>query len=259
MKTSNNNINFEKDSSSIVVLPIGQSIYKDLREIIDSNFDSDEEKYLNMDIDNYRKKVLEVQNQLINSGYPNKIAKQVLNYLQTYQNNKEILVQANVYLRASRPAKFFEQEAESIGFHREYFYGPGMEYSTNIWVPIRGVSKDNSLRYIPKSHEIPIDEVVVKKEPDKYTKRYSPGHSLGFQYSPKKIVGGVNLNNVETLNCEEGNFAIFSGNLVHGSASNNGDKIRFSIDFRIINKEYAYLTKKEHISAGNKPYFAEII
>ena len=63
---------------------------------------------------------------------------------------------------------------------------------------------------------------------------------MGFQYSPKKIVGGVNLNNVETLNCEEGNFAIFSGNLVHGSASNNGDKIRFSIDFRIINKEYAY-------------------
>ena len=42
-------------------------------------------------------------------------------------------------------------------------------------------------------------------------------------------------------------------------AINYGDKIRFSIDFRIINKEYAHLTKKEHISAGNKPYFAEII
>ena len=148
MNTRNNNINFEKDSSSIVVLPIGQTIYEDLREIIDSNFDSDEEKYLKMDMDIYRKKVLEVQNQLIDSGYPNKIAKKVLNYLQIYQNNREILVQANVYLRASRPARFFEQESESIGFHREYFYGPGMEYSTNIWVPIRGVSKDNSLRKI---------------------------------------------------------------------------------------------------------------
>ena len=259
MNISNNNINFKKDSSSIVVLPVGESIYKDLREIIDANFDNDEEKYLNMDMDIYRKKVLVVQNQLIDSGYPNKIAKKVLKYLQTYQNNQEILVQANVYLRASRPASFFEQESESIGFHREYFYGPGMEYSTNIWVPIRGVSKDNSLRYIPRSHEIPIDEVIVRKEPDKYTKRYSAGHSLGFQYSPKKIVGGVDLSNVETLNCKEGNFAIFSGNLVHGSASNNGDKIRFSIDFRIINKEYAHLTKKEHISAGNKPYFAEIL
>ena len=212
-----------------------------------------------MDMDTYRKKVLEVQNELIDAGYPNKIAKQVLNYLQTYQDNKDLLVQANVYLRASRPVSFFDQEAESVGFHREYFYGPGMEYSTNIWVPIRGVSKDNSLRYIPRSQEIPIDEVIVSRVPDKYTKRYSAGHALGFQYSPKKIVGGVDMKNVETLNCEEGNFAIFSGNLVHGSASNNGDKIRFSIDFRIINKEYAHLTKKEHISAGNKPYFAEII
>ena len=259
MTNSKNNINLKKDSSSIVVLPIGQSTFRDLREIIDSNFDSDEEKYLSMDMDTYRKKVLEVQNELIDAGYPNKIAKQVLNYLQTYQDNKDLLVQANVYLRASRPVSFFDQEAESVGFHREYFYGPGMEYSTNIWVPIRGVSKDNSLRYIPRSQEIPIDEVIVSRVPDKYTKRYSAGHALGFQYSPKKIVGGVDMKNVETLNCEEGNFAIFSGNLVHGSASNNGDKIRFSIDFRIINKEYAHLTKKEHISAGNKPYFAEII
>ena len=205
------------------------------------------------------KKVLETQNQINDCGYPNVIAKKMLKYLQSYQNNKEILAQANIYLRASRPVKFFDKESESIGFHREYFYGSGMEYSTNVWIPIRGVSKDNSLRYIPRSQEIPIDEVKVSKETDKYTKRFSSGHSLGFQYSPKKIVGGVDLNNIETLTCEEGNFAIFSGNLVHGSASNKGDKIRFSIDFRIINKEYAHLTKKEHISAGNKPYFAEII
>ena len=182
----------------------------------------------------------------------------MLEYFQTYQNNNEILAQANVYLRASRPVSLFDQEAESIGFHREYFYGPGMEYSTNIWVPIRGVSKENSLRYVPKSQEIPIDKVKVSREPDKYTKRYSAGHSLGFQYSPKKIVGGVDLKKAEPLNCKEGNLAILSGNLVHGSALNNCDRIRFSIDFRIINKEYAHLTKKEHISVGNKPYFAEI-
>ena len=109
------------------------------------------------------------------------------------------------------------------------------------------------------SNEIPIDEVKVSKETDKYTKRFSSGHSLGFQYSPKKIIGGVDLSKYETLNCKEGHLAIFSGNLVHGAALNNTERIRFSIDFRIINKEYAHLTKKEHISAGNKPYFAEII
>ena len=258
MAINNGNINLEKDASSIVVLPINQSIYQELREIINTNFDDDEQKYLDMDMNVYRQKVLDVQNQLIDYGYPNKIAKNMLKYFQTYQNNDEILVQANVYLRASRPVSLFDKEAESIGFHREYFYGPGMEYSTNIWVPIRGVSKDNSIRYIPKSQEIPIDKVIVSQEPDKYTKRYSAGHSLGFQYSPKKIVGGVDLNKAEPLNCKEGNLAMFSGNLVHGSALNNGDSIRFSIDFRIINKKYAHLTKKEHISVGNKPYFEQI-
>ena len=259
MANSNNNIKFKKDSSSIVVLPIEKSIYEQLREIIDLNFDNDEEKYLDMDLNSYRNKVLEVQNKINNSGYPNVIAKGMLQFLQSYQNNDEILAQANVYLRASRPAKYFDKESESIGFHREYFYGSGMEYSSNIWVPIRGVTKDNSLRYIPQSHEIPIDEVKVIKEPDKYTKKYSSGHTLGFQYSPKKIVEGVDLSKSETLNCKEGNLAIFSGNLIHGGASNNTERIRFSIDFRIINKEYAHLTKKEHSVDGNKPYFAEII
>lgn len=258
MAIINNNFNFKKDSSSIVVLPLDKSIYKHLKAIIDLNFDNDEEKYLGMDINSYRKKVLETQDQISDCGYPNIIAKKMLKYLQCYQNNDEILAQSNIYLRASRPVKFFDKESESIGFHREYFYGSGMEYSTNIWIPIRGVSKDNSLRYIPRSHEIPIDEVKVSKEPDKYTQRFSYGHSLGFQYSPKKIVGGVDLSKYETLNCEEGNLAIFSGNLIHGAALNNTERIRFSIDFRIINKEYSNLTKKEHI-VENKAYFAEII
>ena len=134
-----------------------------------------------------------------------------------------------------------------------------MEYSTNVWIPIRGVSEGNSLRYVPKSQEIPIDQVQFIKENDKYTKKTSAGHLLGFLYSPKKIIGGVDLSKVETLKCKQGNFAMFSGNLVHGSAKNNAERIRFSIDFRIINKEYESLTKKVHMSARNKPLFSEII
>jgi len=258
MRISEKNINFKKDSSSIVILPLDKSIYKDLRRIIDSNFSDDESVYLNMNIDKYREKVLEVQTLLNNSGYPNLIAKKSLKNLQIYQNSSEILVQANVYLRASRPVNFFDSKSESIGFHREYFYGPGMEYSTNIWVPIRGVSLKNSLRYIPRSQKIPIEDVKVIKETDKFTKRNSSGHSLGFQYSPKTIIKGVDLSKSKSLNCMEGNFAIFSGNLVHGSANNYSDRIRFSLDFRIINREFAHLTKKVHISAGDKPYFSEI-
>ena len=108
-------------------------------------------------------------------------------------------------------------------------------------------------------------ELVGRKPPDdiKVVARFNPLKSLTPEIVNKTNINNVktpdnNLNNVETLNCEEGNFAIFSGNLVHGSASNNGDKIRFSIDFRIINREFAHLTKKVHISAGDKPYFSEI-
>ena len=60
---------------------------------------------------------------------------------------------------------------------------------------------------------------------------------MGFQYSPKKIIGGVDLANVEKMDVNLGYSSIFSGNLIHGAAMNESKKIRFSCDFRIIRKK----------------------
>ena len=51
--------------------------------------------------------------------------------------------------------------------------------------------------------------------------------------------------------------SIFSGNLIHGSALNKSNSIRFSCDFRVIKKsDYKSESKKFHF-ASNKPYFVE--
>ena len=54
--------------------------------------------------------------------------------------------------------------------------------------------------------------------------------------SPKQILQGVDLTNSSPLLVPENSSAIFSGNLIHGAAINNTDKIRFSVDFRIMDK-----------------------
>lgn len=247
----------KKNSSILIANHSSKDTLNKLIELINTS-EINSSKSLNMSINEYRSLAVKIQDQINNDEFNKKIVSEIIDSLTTYMNSDNFLIQSNIYLRCSRPDNSTTtQESESIGFHRESFYGPNMEESVNIWTPIIGVNENNTLRYIPESQLIPDEEIKIINEDDKHTQKFSNGHKLGFQYSPKKIISGVNLTESQPMLVPSYSSSIFSGNLIHGSALNKSNSIRFSCDFRVIKKsDYRSESKKFHF-ASNKPYFVE--
>ena len=253
-----NNFDIDKLSSTILISKHNDNqVVEEINNIIKTNI-KDEEACKNYNFNKYREIILEVQNILNNKSFATNICKKIFSDLTIYLGTISFLVQSNLYLRASRPVENSKKyDSESIGFHRESFYGENMGKSVNIWTPIKGVNKDNTLRYVPNSQLIPDDIIETHKTGDNYTQQYSNGHKLGFQYQPKKISGGVDFSNIKKMEVPYGFSSIFSGDLIHGSANNDSNNIRFSCDFRVIRKsDYSSKNKDFHF-ASNKPYFID--
>lgn len=217
-----------------------------------------EERDLNsMSASCYRSLILNAQNRLNEIGVNKLIFKEIRKDLADWHpDDAGYLVQSNVYLRASRPIQ--RQESEYIGWHRESFYGSGMEKAHNVWVPIRGVNEKNTLQYIPGSHLIPTVALQISSVDDPITKRFSEGHKLGFLYSPKIIESGIDFSTATPMNVPMNCFACFPAELIHGAAANRSNTIRFSIDLRIIKKtDYENKDSKSfHFASGNS-YFID--
>lgn len=241
--------------SSILITKHKKKILRKFNSLINSIFTKNENFYLSCSLKDYRKIVLDAQNLLNRNKAVHLICDAIKKDLIKYLNTELFLVQSNLYLRASRPKK--PQSSESVGWHRESFYGSNMEKSVNIWTPLKGVSKKNTLRFIPKSHKIKDNQIKTLKISSKDTKKFSNGHKLGFVYSPKIIKRGVDLANSQPMIVKQNQSAIFSGNLIHGSALNLSNKIRFSLDFRVIRKKDYNLKNKKFHFASNKSYFVE--
>lgn len=243
--------------SSIKIAPHRDgNTLQQLNKLIDEVFPGEESNYNGLDLDTYRTLQAKLQDKFNESEAVRKIVTSIKEYLSEYLESNEFLAQSNIYVRGSRPSHNSEQE--NIGWHRETFYGPNMERAVNVWTPVRGCNKNNTLQYIPDSHLIPDQDIIVQKRDDKFTERFSLGHKLGFQYAPKDIVDGVDLSKATRMLVGEGQSAIFSGNLIHGAAENRSSNIRFSCDFRVIRKkDYSSDNKQVHFSSG-KPYFIEV-
>lgn len=248
--------NLETDSSGIYIGKLSKEILFELRNIVDELIPTDEVNFNLMEIDEYRSIQLKVQNNIISAGYPSKIFKSAQGQIEDYFGSSKLLIKSNLQFRASRS---ISPKQECIGWHRESFYGSG-QYSVNMWIPIRGVTKENTLRYIPESHLLDNKNIKICIEDDSITKRFSTGHKLGFLYKNKIILDGIDFTKAKPLPPEIGQFALFPGELVHGSAINNTQKIRISIDFSIIRKKDWDKTfqKKSHFASGGKPLFIEI-
>ena len=67
-----------------------------MRNIVDELIKTDEEKYHLMGIYEYRLIQLEVQNNIISSGYPTKIFKSVKRQIKDYFGSSELLIQSNL-------------------------------------------------------------------------------------------------------------------------------------------------------------------
>ena len=114
----------------------------------------------------------------------------------------DLSVQTVVYLRGVRPGKKNKNNL-LVDFHRENFYCNGrfIEKQINIHIPIKNYVSGSALRYIEKSHLIPdskisTTQIVLNKS---RVKKFSKAHKLGLNYSPKKIINGVNFSKRKTF------------------------------------------------------------
>ena len=241
--------------SGIVVVEHQHDVVETIRETIREHFTAPDGHYVAMDLDAYRQLMVVAQDRLNQEDAVIKITASIYPALVEYLEADSFLVQSNLYLRASRPGKPWEQE--NIGWHRESFYGPNMSKAVNIWTPIEGVNERNTLKIIPGSQAIPDDSIHLRAEESESTVQFSAGHKLGFNYRHKIIESGVDLTTAEPLLVDLGFSAIFPGNLIHGAAKNNSKNIRFSVDYRVIRRsDYSATNKKFHFSSG-KAYFIE--
>lgn len=239
--------------SSIKVVYHSASVHERIATIISRIFGENETELMQKNTEDYRKLMIEAQDNLNQSDYTRQIVAQIKQPLTSYLQTEDILVQSNLYLRASRPQR--ARSEENVGWHRETFYGPNLGNAINIWTPIKGVCPQNTLRYIPESQLIPDSLIETRAVKSSHTERFSVGHKLGFNYRPKIIESGVDLTKSAALNVPLGASAIFSGNLIHGNAVNQSNCIRFSADFQVIRRsDFSSKNKNFHFSSG-RAYF----
>lgn len=248
MVLDSSSIHFAKHSNSKTL--------NEIKGIVTNEFTDSKLRSFPKDNEAYHNHLREVQDELNKKEYVHKIVKQIFNDLSQYIDDEAFLIQSNLYLRATRPQNNITEEA--IGWHRESFYGPNMENSINVWTPILNVTEFNTLRYIPDSQKIPDNKIKLKSQVSELTKKGSDRNKVGLLYAPKEIVSGVDLQRNEPMLVPEGCSSVFSGNLIHGAATNYDEKIRFSVDFRIIaKKNYKSEAAKTFHAASGKPYFVE--
>ena len=205
------------------------------------------EAYSAMSAEEYRKLVQYAQNEINCWGFVYNLVHDLKFELEEILDTDDIYAQRWLYLRATRPNV---DGQEAVGWHREEMYGTP-KGTWNFWMPALNVTPENAIKYIPGSENA---EIEVVQEQDPQTPRGSAGHEIGLNYAPKRIVGGVDFADARPMPAGLGDVAVFNGSLIHGAAVNRTDKIRFSIDFRLISKENL---KQQHYASGRE-YFAAI-
>lgn len=195
--------------------------------------------YTKLSAADYRACVALAQGFLNSKNLAARLIRALRTEISDYLGSADILVQSNLYLRAARPV----EGQESVGWHRESFYGTPQR-AVNFWMPVRDVTAENTIQYIPDSDLIPDDHIETVTEEDAATPRHSDGHKIGLLYEPKRIVSGVDLSIAKPMVVPMGSAVLFPGSLIHGAAINHTDRIRFSIDFRLLAKEHLTVSKK---------------
>lgn len=237
------NKNFKKSGYKVLTFE-DRSICKDIQKCINKYFYKPTKYYEDLTLVKFRKLVLKCQNSIIRMNIHQRFASSEKKKIEKILHGDVPLYETQLFLRAVRPITK-KCSGEALNWHRETFYSNHgfIKHGINIWFPVKNVNKNNSLKYIEKSHLIPDNKVIRRKikmtkiqKKNNPTKKFSVGHKLGFVYHPKYIVSGVNLKNQKTMNIPENKYALFSTMLIHGNSQNYSNKIRFAIGFGLIPK-----------------------
>ena len=206
-----------------------------------------------LNVENYRNVVASAQDGLNEFSFARCISHDVRKELSNLLGAENLMVQSNLYLRAARPNMAGQ---EAVDWHRESFYGCQPQ-AWNIWMPVMNCTPENSIRYVPGSAAIPDENIKLAEGESDGVERFSSGHKIGLLYAPKTIVGGVDFSTAKTFDVKEGEVAVFPSSLIHGAAQNKTDKIRFSIDFRVIAREHVAEQKKS-FAGGGQDFFVPL-
>lgn len=232
-----------------------RSILKNLQKLVKKHFNKKESYYSKMDRSKFSKIALRCQKDIDKYNIMKKFHNSEKEFLNKLIKNDKVLYSSGGYLRVVRPIKKTKKN-EYLGWHRETFYSKKkfIHHAINVWIPIYNVEKKNSLRYIAKSHLIPDKKIKRRKykDPKNDVKKMSAEHKLGFVYSPKKIISGVNFKKEKKFNVLNNQFVSFSALLVHGNGQNNSKKIRFAYNFGILPASKLYSSSNKIDSKNHK-------
>lgn len=225
---------------------------KKIEKLIKKSFYKKEDFYFRLSIDKFHKIALKCQAALNKLRIQKKFNELEKNFLKNIFDEENILYSVNMTLRVVRPHKFShnnnENKTEALGWHRETFYGTHehIKHSYNFWMPVLNYSNKICLNYIPKSHLIPDSSIKRRKVNIKGYKvnKFSSSHKLGFPYSPKKIISGVDLEKAKKIFLPKKSYLLFSQMLVHGNGKNFSNKIRFAVNFSMVPSSKLVRNKK---------------
>lgn len=133
--------------------------------------------------------------------------------LATDIGNKYFKDMEYIVLQPNPTPRIFSEKQHGTSFHTDYLYGHGKKAIT-IWVPLYGVNKTNSFRFIKNSTDYNINE-----------------ESLAFDYSEKLEIKLLSMS--ENILTNQNECVVFSSLEIHGSPKNEGDRTRYSLDFRM--------------------------
>ena len=167
--------------------------------------------------------------------------------------NNEFAIQHYFYLRAVKPS--IKKDSNSVNFHRETFQGSDFyKHCFNLWIPLIDCSKKNAVQYFPYSHKF--KKYLDFDYTENWTKvrKGSYSHKIGSLYKEKILTFTKKVNPKRLY--KKNHVILFSGELIHGNATNMTNKVRMSLDMRFMLKKFM---KKNPIQTANKKkYFQEI-
>lgn len=261
---SNNKQSYQKNGflylDNTKILPF---IYK-LRKIISEEYNKDINFYVSMKQQDYHKHNAKVLDRINKEIDTKKLRFEAANIITKAINIKnKFLMSSFISYLATRPSnqgKTIYADHEFVDFHRENFYTDHdyANHQINVWLPIFDVKFRQNFKYVPKSQFIPDEKILVRKEENKFIKKYSSAHKCGLNYAPKRIIQGVNLKKAKRFKVPKNKFLILDANLIHGGGINLTNKIRFALSFSLIEDIYFKDIKIPVNFRSNKPHFVSI-
>jgi ectoine hydroxylase-related dioxygenase (phytanoyl-CoA dioxygenase family) len=233
-------------------------VLEEVKTVINERFSKDSSYYSNLSREDFSNYALSVQEEVNALDVQRRFVSSEKDLLSDLLKTEKICFQSICFLRAVRPEQMVKA-VEAPDFHRETFYSDDPDttkHMLNIWIPIKNVCENNTLKYVPKSHKIPDEELTVSSKNDLLSvEKFSSAHKLGFFWAQKKLEDGALVNDAipASFSGNLGEYLAFSSMTIHGGARNLNDRVRFVVGFGLIAEEKIN-SNKDYFASGDK-YF----